>query len=665
VKGFYGKNGAHYVFLSDGNYREHVLIQQQTIGANDSYSLERYYLPRIFITGNPLDNTTVKAIGVTPANDNAYVTESSMRELFEVDGGIVADINGIYGLQAIHFIRTSTGANANIINSGLRNVKQGQGTGINTEQYSIVVATNCFWTNLYKVTNNGRMGGIVQFVDTLNTADSCSYLFSGGKSLVQLFSSAVLTVTGSPILQEVTSGVNGLSIEGANVISGTYSVNSSYSTGATTVDTLYAKYLNVSTGLRFNGLNSNTFPYHISDAVGLTNSGLSQTSGGNEIVVDDTVKIGSSGNGVITSAGDLTISPTGADVIVSGRLGVVSASTAAKVSILTAANDTIMTLGKSASEAYHIRRNSATGFLDIVGGQTTFSGYKWFVNSTSEAVSINNSRLVTITGTQTIKPSASTPVLNLLSVQRSSSSTPILLVDSNVVVASDSLRVGTSTPILLKKDGTITSTATIQSTTGLFTNLNALTIPYHLSDASGLTNSPITISSGGDAVTIGDTIIPTGRLLVPMGEINYFDSTLTGTSVAIVTATTGSNNYVKVAPTTALTSGAYEFDNGGSNNGRLRYTGATTKMFHIALTISALPSVTNDKFLIGISKNGVILPASRVVQTLFVAGTDIQSTALHVFTEMATNDYLEVVLGNFSGTGDISVVTMTLFAMGM
>jgi len=52
-----------------------------------------------------------------------------------------------------------------------------------------------------------------------------------------------------------------------------------------------------------------------------------------------------------------------------------------------------------------------------------------------------------------------------------------------------------------------TFSSTVQATTGLFTNLNANTIPQHLSDASGLTNSSITQASGGQAITMSDSLI--------------------------------------------------------------------------------------------------------------------------------------------------------------
>lgn len=165
----------------------------------------------------------------------------------------------------------------------------------------------------------------------------------------------------------------------------------------------------------------------------------------------------------------------------------------------------------------------------------------------------------------------------------------------------------------------------------------------------------------GDAFVGGD-LTPLGRLLVPMGEISYFD--MTGTSVTIVTQSDGSTNMVKAAPTTALTSGGMEFDNGGANDGRLRYTGTTTRMFHVACTITISPAGANDTFVFGVAKGGTVLATSKVLLQAINASQP-RSTAMHVMVEMATNDYLELYVGNTTDADDCTVHSLNLFAMGM
>ncbi len=148
----------------------------------------------------------------------------------------------------------------------------------------------------------------------------------------------------------------------------------------------------------------------------------------------------------------------------------------------------------------------------------------------------------------------------------------------------------------------------------------------------------------------------------PMGEIRYFSTT--GTRIFISTQSDGSTNMVKCAPATTF-DGLGEFDNGGANNGRLRYTGKNTKTFHIACTISGdLNSGTNSTFVFGIAKNGTVVTASKVLNRI-TGTTDLQSTSLHLMITMSQNEYLEVYVGNTTTTNDFQFMTMNLFALGM
>jgi len=158
-----------------------------------------------------------------------------------------------------------------------------------------------------------------------------------------------------------------------------------------------------------------------------------------------------------------------------------------------------------------------------------------------------------------------------------------------------------------------------------------------------------------------DGITPIGRLRVPMGEVAYFDTT--GTAIVIAAQSDGSTNMVKVAPATTLNNDS-GFDNGGANDGRLRYTGATTRIFHVALTISIAPDSANDTFVFGIAKGGTVDGDSKVLQKVTTAG-DTQSTALHCMIELATNEYLELYVGNLTDADDLVIKTLNIFAMGM
>jgi hypothetical protein len=168
------------------------------------------------------------------------------------------------------------------------------------------------------------------------------------------------------------------------------------------------------------------------------------------------------------------------------------------------------------------------------------------------------------------------------------------------------------------------------------------------------------LSNLGLRASGGESFFDT-RLMLPMGEISYFS--MTGTTVVITAESDGSTNMVKAAPVTSLDNDK-EFDNGGANNGRLRYTGTTTRTFHVACTISIAPASANDTFVFGIAKTGAVLASSKVlVQATTASG--IRSTAMHVMTSLATNDYLELFVGNTNDTDDCTVHSLNIFAMGM
>lgn len=147
----------------------------------------------------------------------------------------------------------------------------------------------------------------------------------------------------------------------------------------------------------------------------------------------------------------------------------------------------------------------------------------------------------------------------------------------------------------------------------------------------------------------------------PIGQISYFDTS--GFFYNISAISDGNTNYFVCSPATTF-SGNSEFDNGGSNNGRLRYLGIIPKFFHIACTISVYPNSTaNDNYVFAVSKNGVAIPESRVMQKLTTGNT--MSTAMHVAVYLSYGDYLELSVGNLTSTRDIWVRSLNLFALGM
>ena len=144
----------------------------------------------------------------------------------------------------------------------------------------------------------------------------------------------------------------------------------------------------------------------------------------------------------------------------------------------------------------------------------------------------------------------------------------------------------------------------------------------------------------------------------PIGQISYFNTG--GTLVNISSSSDGSTNLVVCNPVTAF-SGNSEFDSPSA--GRLRYIGAKTKFFHVACTISVYPGLSSNNFVFAVSKNGTLIPESRVMQKL--PSGDTQSTAMHVAVYLSTNDYLELTTGDLTSSGDVYVRSLNLFALGM
>ena len=159
----------------------------------------------------------------------------------------------------------------------------------------------------------------------------------------------------------------------------------------------------------------------------------------------------------------------------------------------------------------------------------------------------------------------------------------------------------------------------------------------------------------------GDNYTPTGRILVPMGEMSYFD--MAGHEVTINAQSSGSDNFVLVDAATALSANPYEFTADAEEPGTIKYVGLNTKMFHVASSISFGGS-PNDVIVAAIAVNGAYKGVSRVLRNLR-GGGDIGSTAIHVMVELNTDDTLSLYVGNTSTDTNITFYALNLFAMGM
>jgi hypothetical protein len=176
---------------------------------------------------------------------------------------------------------------------------------------------------------------------------------------------------------------------------------------------------------------------------------------------------------------------------------------------------------------------------------------------------------------------------------------------------------------------------------------------------SGTSGSPVWQKLVATSDTVVKSVTPNGDMIklsrFPMGEI-YMNGNATNTSCV-------TNTWIKAAGSTSISSGAWDFWNGGISN-RLVYTGASRKMFHIACTISLTNTGGNSTNMkAALYKNGTIL-SNGIVMTRLNGGTDYTSTAIHVMTDMAAGDYLELWI-NSSNTQSILIDYMNMFAMGI
>jgi hypothetical protein len=145
-----------------------------------------------------------------------------------------------------------------------------------------------------------------------------------------------------------------------------------------------------------------------------------------------------------------------------------------------------------------------------------------------------------------------------------------------------------------------------------------------------------------------------------VGEISYFDTT--GTLVSIPSPTAdGSSNMFLCNPPTTLSTNSIGFIM--TANGRLKYTGTTTRSFQISCTVSMVPSSSSTYIFEFKKTNTSFLSNSRVIQK--INSSDAETTNVQAFVTLDPNDYLELWIGNTGGTSDVRIKSLNLFALGI
>lgn len=176
----------------------------------------------------------------------------------------------------------------------------------------------------------------------------------------------------------------------------------------------------------------------------------------------------------------------------------------------------------------------------------------------------------------------------------------------------------------------------------------------------------------GNAALAGDLVV-TGDLEVvgtltyaaldsapALGAVTYFNTT--GTLVTIGSQSDGSTNLVAMAPATALGTDANQFDNGGANDGSLRYTGTPTKVFRILCTFSVKAATAADLFVIAICVDGTAVAASKVLQ---VGNANFQVGAPGVFVQLAQDQVVTMKIGNLTAGRNATIGSLSVGALAV
>jgi len=140
------------------------------------------------------------------------------------------------------------------------------------------------------------------------------------------------------------------------------------------------------------------------------------------------------------------------------------------------------------------------------------------------------------------------------------------------------------------------------------------------------------------------------------GMLSYFNTT--GTSLTFAGASDGTTNMTVANVASALDVLSVSFDNGGANNGRIRYTGSTTRLFRVSVRASE-KGASADELVFGIAKNGTVVAASKQMHKSEAAGGS-GNVACECIVSLALNDYIELYVGNMTDTTSTSVTALTI-----
>jgi hypothetical protein len=148
-----------------------------------------------------------------------------------------------------------------------------------------------------------------------------------------------------------------------------------------------------------------------------------------------------------------------------------------------------------------------------------------------------------------------------------------------------------------------------------------------------------------DFVTVSEAVTLAARY--------YGNISMVGNATATTIGVAGTP--VKIAGT--YTSGALTTGINHDTNGRLTYTGATTRDFLLCVSCAISSANVNQSLRIYVAKNGTVIADSAQGLELSTANKQIGATTNYIVS-LATNDYVEVFVSNDTAANNVTSVSV-------
>lgn len=135
-------------------------------------------------------------------------------------------------------------------------------------------------------------------------------------------------------------------------------------------------------------------------------------------------------------------------------------------------------------------------------------------------------------------------------------------------------------------------------------------------------------------------------------------------SSSAVTTTAVQNTWYAAAGTWAATTSPALRNFDMNSNGQLRYTGTSTRVFHVVGTLSVTSAGNSKTYEFGVNVNGTINTPS-IVRRKIGTGADVGAVAVQAYVELATNQYVGLMVRNITDTTNVTIDLATLVALGV